>query len=217
MAAAAVPVAGRDHGRLGGGYDVGIAALPPPRAATVGPQTILESAVPEYFGLVEPFDSPGDPSRAAGGQRLGELARVVFPVAAQDGVAASIVERLTDEIVAFASVAVRRLGLAGGPRRGARRRPDRAASAERRRRVAAECRGAPLRRTCSSLPPPIVGATLLAFDDLGLNSTVVARARAELDAAFARIEGDGLRDLGGRPTDNVRGAQALSGEQPWLR
>jgi hypothetical protein len=40
---------------------------------------------------------------------------------------------------------------------------------------------------------PIVGAALLGFDALGINSDAVARARSQLDAAFAVIEGDGSR------------------------
>ncbi len=210
------PSLGAITGDWGGGYDVGLAALTAAARSADGrgPRTILESAVPEYYGLSVPFDvARAIHLRELPSERLGELARVVFPVAAQDGVAASIVDRLADEIVALATVAVRRLGLAGEA-------PDvvlgggliRAASAGAIERVAAGVHEvAPDANVLVAATAPIVGAALLAFDDLGLNSTVVARARAELDAAFTRIEGDGLRDLTGRQTDNIRGAQALPG------
>jgi hypothetical protein len=45
---------------------------------------------------------------------------------------------------------------------------------------------------------PIVGATLLGLDRLGADADALARARAELHAAFTRVEEAGVSVDGGR-------------------
>jgi N-acetylglucosamine kinase-like BadF-type ATPase len=192
------PSLGTITGDWGGGYDVGIAALMAAARSADGrgPRTILESAVPAYYKLDKPFDvARAVHLRELPGERIGELARVVFPAAERDPVAAGIVQRLTGEIVAMATVALRRLGLTGED-------ADvvlgggliRAASASAIAAVAAGVNEvAPAANVIVAPTAPIVGAALLGFDALGINSDAVARARSQLDAAFAVIEGDGSR------------------------
>src|SRR4029077_8650773 len=75
-----------------------------------GGRTALERVVPAHFGL----SRPGDVTLALyrhriASARLRELARVVFATAdAGDEVAGGIVDRLADEIAAFAIAAIRR-------------------------------------------------------------------------------------------------------------
>src|SRR5262249_19134531 len=52
---------------------------------------------------------------------------------------------------------------------------------------------APRARVTVAAVAPIVGATLLGLDELGMNSAAATRAATELSAAFAVIEGDGSR------------------------
>ena len=119
----------------------------------------------------------------------------MFPAADADPVAAGIVRRLTDEIVAMATAALRRLELTGDD-------ADvvlgggliRAASTDAIATIAAGVHEvAPAANLILSPTAPIVGAALLGFDTLGINSSAVAQARSELAAAFAVIEGDGSR------------------------
>jgi N-acetylglucosamine kinase-like BadF-type ATPase len=204
------PSLGAITGDWGGGYDVGIAALTAAARSADGrgPRTVLESAVPEYYGLAEPFDvARAIHLRELPSARLGELGRVVLPAADDDPVAAEIVARLTDEIVVMATVALKRLGLAGED-------TDvvlgggliRAAS---QRAIGAIAAGvhelAPAANVIVAPTAPIVGAALLGFDALSVNSSAVARARSELGAAFAVIEGDGSRLSGdhGSPSDPI--------------
>ena len=187
-------------GDWGGGYDVGLAALSAAArgADGRGPRTPLEADVPAFFGM----DTPADVGRAVhlgtlAGERLGELSRVVFPAAVADPVAAGIVRRLTDEVVAFACAALRRLELVseapdivlGG---GLLRAAPASAIEDIARGVAAE---APAANVVIARSAPIVGAALLGFDALGVNSSAVIRAREQLGEAFAAIEGDGSRVL----------------------
>ena len=111
----------RSRGDWGGGYDVGLAALMAAARSADGrgPRTILESAVPAYYELDRAVRRRprGPPAASCRGDRLGELARVVFPAAEDDPVAAGIVRRLTDEVIAFATV-----GAAAARARPTRRR-----------------------------------------------------------------------------------------------
>jgi N-acetylglucosamine kinase-like BadF-type ATPase len=198
------PALGWITGDWGGGYDVGLAALMAAARSADGrgPRTILESAVPAYYSLSEPLDV----ARAVHleqlpGDRLSELARVVFPAAEQDPVAAEIVCRLADEVIAFASVALQRLELTDAT-------PDvvlgggliRASSPRAIERIADGVRAvAPSASVIVAPSAPIVGAVLLGLDALGASSAAVACARSELDAAFVAIEGDGSRITNGRP------------------
>ena len=113
------PALGAITGDWGGGYDVGLAALTAAARSADGrgPRTILELAVPAYYDLTEPFDvARAVHLRELPGERLGELTRVVFPAAEDDQVAAGIVERLADEVIAFATATLRRLELTDEPR-----------------------------------------------------------------------------------------------------
>lgn len=179
-------------GDWGGGRDVGLAAL----AAAVraadgrGPRSVLETAVPAHFGLSDPLEV----ARAVHLEelpmiRLGELAPVVLAVRDDDPVAAEIVDRLADEVVAFARAALRRLELTGSD-------ADVVLGGRLLRAVPADvveliARGvhelAPAARVVVSPSEPIVGAALLGLDALGADATAAARARAELDAAAQSV------------------------------
>ena len=113
------------------------------------------------------------------------LLRSSSPLCDEDAVAAEIVRRLTDEVVAFAVAALRRLQLTGDD-------PDvvlggsllRAVSPSAVKTIARGVhRVAPKARVVVSPSEPIVGAALLGLDALGADGAARARARAELDAA----------------------------------
>jgi N-acetylglucosamine kinase-like BadF-type ATPase len=180
-------------GDWGGGADVGMAALAAAARSADGrgPRTVLEAAVPAHFELTEALEvSRALHQRLLTTSRLGELAPIVFAAAAEDPVAAGIVHRLADEVASFACAAIRRLELAGED-------PDvvlgggllRAASRATIERIAGGVNEvAPCATVLVATSAPIVGAALIGFDDLGLNSSAVARARTELDAAFVNVE-----------------------------
>ncbi len=181
---------GPESGDWGGGRDVGLGAL----AAAVraadgrGPRTQLEDAVPAFFGLGDSLDV----ARAfhlgeIPAIRLGELAPVVLALCNEDAVAAEIVHRLTDEVVAFAVAAVRRLELAADD-------PDVVLGGSLLRAVSPSAietiaqgvhQVAPDARVVVSPSEPIVGAALLGLDALGADAEARTRARTELDAAAA--------------------------------
>jgi N-acetylglucosamine kinase-like BadF-type ATPase len=182
------PSLGSITGDWGGGYDVGLAAVVAAARSEDGrgPKTSLEHAVPAHFSL----DSPHALAEAVHRKRLEqirftELAPVVFAEAADDAVAAGIVERLATEIAALARVALARLALLDGPvevllggglvQTGDGRLVD-AVRAE----LAAVAPAANVQATASA---PIVGAALLALDDVGATEAAKRRARAELTAA----------------------------------
>jgi N-acetylglucosamine kinase-like BadF-type ATPase len=190
------PSLGAITGDWGGGYDVGIAALTAAARSADGrgPRTILESAVPAYYDLADPFEvARALHLRHMPHERLGELARVVYSAAEEDPAAAAIVARLADEVTAFATAALRRLDLiaedsdvvlGGGLIRAA---PQSAI-----KRIELGVREAAPSATVLVAPTaPIVGAALLGLDEIGVNSTAAARARAELQAAFIEVERDG--------------------------
>ena len=119
--------------------------------------------------------------------RLGELAPVVLAACDEDAVAAGIVRRLTDEVIAFAAAGLRRLELTEGD-------PDVVLGGSLLRAVSpsvvdAIARGvhrvAPKSRVVVSPSEPIVGAALLGLDGVAADASAVARARVELDAAVA--------------------------------
>jgi N-acetylglucosamine kinase-like BadF-type ATPase len=175
-------------GDWGGGRDVGLAAL----AAAVraadgrGPQSVLETAVPAHFGMRDPLEVArafhlGEMPMAT----LGELAPLVLGVCDEDQVAAGIVQRLVDNVIAFAAAALRRLELMGAD-------PDvvlgggllRAVAPPTVDAIASGVRAvAPEARVVVSPSEPIVGAALLGLDALGADVGAHERARAELDAA----------------------------------
>jgi N-acetylglucosamine kinase-like BadF-type ATPase len=153
-----------------------------------GPKTVLESAVPAYFGLATPSELAEavhfgriDDARAM------ELAPVVFAAAADDPVAAEIVDHLASEVVALARVAITRLGLEREPVEvvlggGLLRHPTPGL-------LGAITRGlsevGPSITAHSTSAPPIVGAALLALDALGAERPAYERVRAQLAAVAA--------------------------------
>jgi N-acetylglucosamine kinase-like BadF-type ATPase len=182
-------------GDWGGGYDVGLAAqMAAARAADGrGPRTTLESAVPGYFGLADPFEVAEEIHRGRlPGRRLNELPPIVFAEAEHDAVSSSIVDRLAGEVSAFAATAIARLSLegedvkvvlGGGVMRGA---PARLIDAVAEQLTAV----APRAAVTLELSPPIVGAALLGLDELGAGAEAQERVRREIQAAVDRL-GDG--------------------------
>jgi N-acetylglucosamine kinase-like BadF-type ATPase len=187
------PALGPITGDWGGGHDVGLAGLSAAARSEDGrgPTTRLERLVPAHFDVESPLAVAhaihlGRIPR----RRVLELAPVVLRAAAGDAVAASIRDRLVDEVVALARASVTRLGLAddhveivvgGGLMRGA--------DSELLGRIETGLRHfgpqLVLRRTSA---PPIVGAALLGLDAVGAGPEAQARVRAELSAAVERLE-----------------------------
>jgi N-acetylglucosamine kinase-like BadF-type ATPase len=184
---------GEISGDWGGGVDVGMAALVAAARSADGrgPRTELEAAVPSHFGLSGALDvSRALHLRQIPRPRLGELAPVVLAASDRDPVAATIVRRLADEVIAFALAAVRRLKLAragsdvvlGGG----------LLSAVSSSVVETIARGihevAPSARVVLAPSDPIVGAALTGLDALGSDSSAHTRARAELDRAALDLQ-----------------------------
>jgi N-acetylglucosamine kinase-like BadF-type ATPase len=188
------PALGPITGDWGGGYDVGIAAVSAAARSEDGrgPLTSLERSVPAYFGLETPQELAEAIHRGRIPlRRVGELPPVVFVEAARDPVAASIVDRLADEVVTLARVALERLGLAGesaevvlggGLLQSGDGRLTRAIEDGLRKAVPAV-----VVRTASSAP--IVGAALLGLDDLRAPPDAQRRLRRELGEATASLAG----------------------------
>jgi N-acetylglucosamine kinase-like BadF-type ATPase len=187
------PALGAITGDWGGGYDVGLAAVSTAARSEDGrgAKTALEQAIPAHFGLATPTELAEAIHHGRIPQtRLGELPRVVFAEAGRDEVAAAIVQRLADEVVALARVALERLDLTGEPVEvllgGGLLRPG---NGTLERAIEAGLRevgqAITVRNTES---PPIVGAALLGLDALGAGTQAQERARRELDDAVAAIE-----------------------------
>jgi len=183
---------GELSGDWGGGTDLGMAALSAAARSVDGrgPKTALETSIPVHFGLNDPLELV----RAIHLQlipesRLGELAPVVLAASAEDPVAAGIVDRLTDEVIAFARAALQRLELTeadadvilGG-------RILRSVAPSVIEAIAAGIgEAAPDARVRLAPSEPIVGAALLGLDALGAGADAMARAREQLDAAAAEL------------------------------
>jgi N-acetylglucosamine kinase-like BadF-type ATPase len=188
------PSLGTISGDWGGGYDVGLAGLCAAARSEDGrgPSTGLERAVPAHFGL----DTPASVGEAIHrGEidrfRLVELAPVVLAAAADDAVARSILDRLADEVVALARVALERLDLTATPVEvllggGLTRAADGRLIGAVRERLDGI---APQARVHATSSPPIVGAALLGLDALDAGKEAQTRLRRELDGLVARIEG----------------------------
>lgn len=177
------PALGRITGDWGGGYDVGLEAIWAAARSEDGrgPKTPLEQLVPEHFGAETPLELAWAIHTGAIEQRRAvELAPLVLST--DDAVADSIVVRLAEEVVALVRATASRLALTGmdvvlggGVMRGATERlldliRDGLADID-----------LTLVRTSA---PPIVGAALLALDELDVTDDTRARARRELEAAF---------------------------------
>jgi N-acetylglucosamine kinase-like BadF-type ATPase len=179
-------------GDWGGGRDLGLASL----AAAVraadgrGPHSLLERMVPEHFGLGDPLEVAravhlGEVPMA----RLDELTPLVFAAYEEDHVAAGILNRLADEVIAFAVAALRRLELTDTD-------PDVVLGGRLLRALPAAVADAitlgvhevaPNARMVVSLSEPIVGAALLGLDSLASDAVARGRARAELDVAVVAL------------------------------
>ena len=175
-------------GDWGGGYDLGLAGLSAAARAADGrgPSTSLEAAVPAHFGLSTPRDVALAIHRGGmSSRRLVELAPVVLAEADGDAVAAGILTRLIDETTVFAAAALRQLDLTsedvdvvlgGGVLRFG---PPELVDGVAEGVVAV----APRANVSVVSSPPVVGAALLALDQVGADDAAKARAREELDAA----------------------------------
>jgi N-acetylglucosamine kinase-like BadF-type ATPase len=185
---------GRITGDWGGGEDLGHEALFAAARSEDGrgPRTVLETKVPEHFGL-------GSPLALAEAIHLGriergrllELAPMVLAFAEEDPIAARIVDRQADEVIAFARAAIERLGLAreavpvvlgGGLMR--------AGSARLIGAIEDGVRSvAPQADIIVARVPPIVGAALMGLDRLGAGEAAQDRASLELAAAVETADG----------------------------
>jgi N-acetylglucosamine kinase-like BadF-type ATPase len=168
-----------------------------------GGRTVLEERVPKALGYGRPSAvlTAIRTGRLNRGRLLRELPPVVLEAAAAgDPVAGAIVDRLADEVVTMALALLRRLGLVraesdvvlgGGVfRSGDRRLVGRVTEAIGR--------AAP-RATVSVLnAPPVLGAALLALDELDAGGDAEQRLRAELrPEALVPVGGSpGRRDGG---------------------
>ncbi len=180
-----LPATGVVSGDWGGGADLGQTALWHALRARDGrgPRTSLERSIPGHFGLRSPRRVMEHLYlRRLEGERLAELAPIVFADAATDDVARSLVDRQADEIVLMAGAAIRRLGmtkldvdvvLGGGIFRN-RFDPFFARIEEGLHEVCAHARMAVL------TAPPLVGAAILGLDRIGASAAARARARTAL-------------------------------------
>jgi N-acetylglucosamine kinase-like BadF-type ATPase len=180
------PALGAITGDWGGGYDVGLAAVSAAARSEDGrgPRTSLECAVPEHFGLKTPTElAEAIHTGGIDQRRVIELAPLVLAEAADDAVAAEIVKRLADEVVALARVALDRLDLTqesvevllGG---GVLQDVDGDLLALIDAGLRKEAPAVTVRPTASAA---IVGAALLGLDELGAAVDVQQRVRRELE------------------------------------
>jgi N-acetylglucosamine kinase-like BadF-type ATPase len=187
------PALGEITGDWGGGRDVGMSALAAAARSADGrgPRTSLEHTVPQFFGLETP-DQVAEAIHVGRleSRRVIELPPLVFAEAEHDLVAASIVERLTFEIVALVRASLMRLDLTqehvqvalGG---GVARALDVRVIAKIRAELHEVGPHIELRLTSS---PPVLGAALSALDELGVGPDAHARVRTEL-ATAGRTDG----------------------------
>jgi N-acetylglucosamine kinase-like BadF-type ATPase len=190
------PALGALSGDWGGGLDVGLAAVGAANRVEDGrgPATVLGALVPAHFGMARPSDVAGavHQKRLDEG-RLAELARVVFTAAdAGDAVAGALVDRLASEVVDLVTTTLARLDLdtadidvvlGGGLLQAGNVRLDRAIDAglvDVRPKVS-------VIRTAS---PPIVGAALLALDQLQHSETAELRLRREFSGRDWHVRAD---------------------------
>jgi N-acetylglucosamine kinase-like BadF-type ATPase len=200
------PALGPTSGDWGGGYDVGLAGVSAAARSEDGrgEKTSLEDAVPAHFGVATPSRlAEAFHRKELDQRRIVELAPVVLAEAAHDRVAGEIVDRLAKEVVAMIRVTLDRLDmtdapadvvLGGGLMQAGDARLIRAIETG-----LAEFAPAASAHVTSS--PPIVGAALLALDQLEAVDGAQARARRELGDAFLHIQGVGQqsRATGPRP------------------
>ena len=148
--------------------------------------------MPAYFGLETPSALAEAIHRnRIPVRRVTELPRVVIAEAERDAVAAEILDRLAAEVAALARAALERLELeeeptelllGGGLLQSGDGRLTAAIEAELRE-------SAPALRVRTARSVPIVGAALLALDELGAGEEIQERLRHELGAAVEKLEG----------------------------
>jgi len=188
------PALGEITGDWGGGHDLGRAAVYAAARSEDGrgPRTSLEHAVPAHFGL----EAPSDLAEAIhfgqiSERRVIELAPVVLAEAADDAVAAEIVQRLASEVVALARVALKRLDLTNEPVEvllggGVLQDVDGDLLAAIDSGLREYAPAVTVRPTASAA---VVGAALLGLDELEAGPQAQQRLRRELADAFSRLEG----------------------------
>ena len=188
------PALGAITGDWGGGHDLGLAAVYAAARSEDGrgPRTSMERAVPAHFGLATPSElAEAMHVGRIEQRRVIELAPLVLAEAADDAIAAEIVQRLASEVVALARVALTRLGLESEPVEvllggGVLQDVDGDLLAAIDAGLREDAPAVTVRPTAS---PAIVGAALLGLDELGAGAPEQARARRELGAACSRLEG----------------------------
>jgi len=184
---------GRISGDWGGGFQLGEEALWASVRAQDGrgPATTLSRLVPGYFDLATPMDlTEAVHLGRVPGDRLVELAPLVLQ-ASRDGdpVAAALVERLAEEIVAMATSALRRLDLLARPATvvlggGVLAAGDPVLLAATTARLAA---AAPLAVPRVVVERPVLGAALAGLDRLGASDEAHRRLRAVLGLRGASL------------------------------
>lgn len=177
------PALGAISGDWGGGADVGREALWHAVRGEDGrgPRTALERVISEHFGL--PTVAAVVTSLHYGelpATRLRELAPAVLATA--DPVAWGIVDRLADEVLAMAVVALRRLDLLGEPCEVVL---GGGVLASRQARLFARiedglARAAPAAEPVLVTAPPLLGAALSALDHFAATAEARDRLRSEL-------------------------------------
>jgi N-acetylglucosamine kinase-like BadF-type ATPase len=185
------PALGEITGDWGGGYDVGMAALSAAARSEDGrgPKTSLEHDVPAQFGFSTPRElAEAIHRRQLSASRVIELAPLVLASAAGDAVAAGIVDRLAGEVVALATAALAQLELTHEPAEvllggGLLQAGDGRLLDAIERGLRAIGPSLSIRPTDA---PPIVGAALLALDQLGAGADVQGRLRTSFVEAATR-------------------------------
>jgi N-acetylglucosamine kinase-like BadF-type ATPase len=190
------PALGPLSGDWGGGLDLGIAAVGAANRDEDGrgPATALGQLIPAHFGMALPSEVAGAVHRKQLDEaRLAQLTRVVFTAAdAGDAVAGALVDRLAAEVVVLVTSTLARLDLdtadvdvvlGGGLLQAGNPRLDRAIDsglANLRPRVS----------TIRTTSPPIVGAALLALDQLGSGAAAEGTLRRQFSGRSWHVRPD---------------------------
>ncbi len=186
------PAQGEISGDWGGGSEIGLAALAAAARSEDGrgPTTTLEQKVPTFFGLERPLELvEAIHFEKISADRLCELTPLVLDEAKHDSAAAAIVDRQAAEVVAFARAALTRLELTNEPvevilggsvlQAGNARllKAIKAGMHEIGPKITARVNEA----------PPIVGAALMALDEIGAKAEAKKRLRQEIVEAVGRL------------------------------